>query len=336
MAKFKAGDRVVSVSDSSIDIDIGDAFTITSVDGEFIEFDDRGGEERIRRADQYKLADTPLAVEAGKRYRTRDGRIVGPMVASGGRYDAEYPFSVQHDVASSLGKAWRADGTFSPTRNTEHAADIVAEFTGFKVGDRVRVASDKYGKDQVGNVGTVKTTGHCGWGTTLDVVVEFDDVQPDGRKPHAPANAYEQGHLEYFDGHPPSAWAVTFGVGDWVKDRDGDIGIVVHDDGSVEARFRVAFVGELKDDDNDAAWYNHDELQLVAPGTVKATPADNDNFEPGDIIEILPGGLFPGVVKPGALGGIIRRDGAGYHVRVQTCDGPLEVYAFTTEIKLAA
>lgn len=86
-----------------------------------------------------------LAIRAGHYYRTRDGRKVGPMERNSGKYDPQYGFTVNHDFNPNYGKAWRADGSFSPDEDKDHPADLIAEWVDepavaepkFKVGDRV-------------------------------------------------------------------------------------------------------------------------------------------------------------------------------------------------------
>jgi hypothetical protein len=90
-----------------------------------------------------------LKIEAGKFYKTRDGRKVGPMRVDH-FHDREYGWTVDHPFSSSIGKAWRSNGTFGTVIGVKHDADLVAEWNNeavaeasndnaqpkFKVGDR--------------------------------------------------------------------------------------------------------------------------------------------------------------------------------------------------------
>lgn len=60
MSKFKAGDRVVCLSDIELGITIGRIYTISNVCGEsFLNFLDDDGTQRTRRADRYDLVTPP-------------------------------------------------------------------------------------------------------------------------------------------------------------------------------------------------------------------------------------------------------------------------------------
>lgn len=68
-----------------------------------------------------------LKIEAGKFYKTRDGRKVGPIVVDS-QHDRRYGWTVAHEFNAEYGKAWRGDGTFHPDVGTTHGADIIAEW----------------------------------------------------------------------------------------------------------------------------------------------------------------------------------------------------------------
>jgi hypothetical protein len=79
-----------------------------------------------------------LTIEAGRYYKTRDGRKVGPMVASPTYIDRQYPFTVKHDIDNLYyGKAWRADGSFSVNKHEERDLDLIAEWV-----DEPAIAND--------------------------------------------------------------------------------------------------------------------------------------------------------------------------------------------------
>lgn len=145
---FSVGDRVVCVDDCDGQYTAGSVYVVKDVFDSYgevrirTELDDRGSTANGWGAKHFR----PFTIEAGKFYRTRDGRKVGPVEPTM-RYDHQYPFSVSHDFDSDfLGKAWRPDGTFDPKVGKTHPADLVAEWVEpaqqpkFKIGDRVRVA----------------------------------------------------------------------------------------------------------------------------------------------------------------------------------------------------
>ncbi len=68
-----------------------------------------------------------LKIEAGKFYRTRDGRKVGPMIEDKW-HDRDYGWTVEHEFNAEYGKAWRADGTFHIDRSKKHKDDLIAEW----------------------------------------------------------------------------------------------------------------------------------------------------------------------------------------------------------------
>lgn len=131
----------------------------------------------------YHAAATPttIEIEAGKFYKTRDGRKVGPMVEDKW-HDRRYGWTVAHEFNAEYGKAWRGDGTFHPDVGTQHGADLIAEWIDelaakasndnstpkFKVGDRVRVAKHCNYKGEsipldlpVGSEHTIVKVGDC-------------------------------------------------------------------------------------------------------------------------------------------------------------------------------
>lgn len=77
----------------------------------------------------YRSAETTatLKIEAGKFYKTRDGRKVGPIIEDKW-HDRRYGWTVAHEFNAEYGKAWRGDGTFHPDVDTKHGADLIAEW----------------------------------------------------------------------------------------------------------------------------------------------------------------------------------------------------------------
>ncbi len=187
MGKFKVGDRVVwDRSAGGADIvehwnmfwkkpegDLtDDSFVVTRVTDHLTYYSNRAVGNGPCTSHKYlKLA--PLKIEAGKFYKTRDGRKVGPMLVDSW-HESQYGWTVDHYFESRMGKAWRSDGTFDSTKGRENIADLVAEWVDeskaqndnrptpkFKVGDIV-IAKNKSssGDVQVGDV--LKVTGVYG------------------------------------------------------------------------------------------------------------------------------------------------------------------------------
>lgn len=113
-----------------------------------------------------------LKIEAGRFYKTRDGRKVGPMIEDKW-HDRDYGWTVEHEFNAEYGKAWRADGTFHVDRSKKHSADLISEWIDepvakasndnakpkFKVGDRVKLARSFFGVAKVGATATVGKRG---------------------------------------------------------------------------------------------------------------------------------------------------------------------------------
>lgn len=186
MGKFKKGDRVKAITDG-IDYNAGNEFVLTrDGDGENVYFVDNAGDERMRPQEEVELLPvaeatgitqdeigkareipgiksntttrTPLTIEAGKFYRTRDGRKVGPMYR-------ETPNGQYLDQSESITTyGWHNNGTYihgvtgaldliaewvepvvvSPAAPTNDNAPPVAvtEPRRFKIGDKVRALVD--------------------------------------------------------------------------------------------------------------------------------------------------------------------------------------------------
>ncbi|WP_320203730.1 hypothetical protein [Agrobacterium rosae] len=122
---------------------------------------------------------TTLKIEAGKFYKTRDGRKVGPMASAGSKiYGAE-------------GRQWQCNGSYWNGVGGKEQNDLIAEWIDepvakpkpsndnaqpkFKVGDRVTAKHDsQLGMISKGDLGTVKSVG----GGHLRV--NFDNGREDG------------------------------------------------------------------------------------------------------------------------------------------------------------
>ena len=66
-----------------------------------------------------------IKLEIGRRYVTRDGSIVGPLVDSGEGAPKGFPYKDEELV-----ETWRQDGTWNLNPQKEHRLDIVAEYWG--------------------------------------------------------------------------------------------------------------------------------------------------------------------------------------------------------------
>jgi len=183
----KVGDRVRRVAEGySTVCPIGFETEITKIEGGRIWYIDVDGDETSSDAGssvwEPATAPAPLAIEAGKFYRTRDGRKVGPILVWGdGR------FHVKSDTVCG-NQLWFADGSaiLDDTCN-----DLVAEWVDeptveFKAGDRVRRIAEPWGFVPLGYEATVEAK----WDGTLQYVdIEGDhvDFNPDNWELITPA-----------------------------------------------------------------------------------------------------------------------------------------------------
>lgn len=112
-----------------------------------------------------------LKIEAGRFYKTRDGRKVGPMIEDKW-HDRDYGWTVEHEFNAEYGKAWRADGTFHVDRSKKHSADLIAEWI-----DEPVVAKPKPSNDNAQpkfKVGDIVTPSH-GWSKDSATVTQVKD-----------------------------------------------------------------------------------------------------------------------------------------------------------------
>lgn len=151
MGKFKKGDRVKAVV-GGVDYKAGDEFVLTrDGNGKSVYFVDNAGDERTRPQEEVELLPvaeatgmtqdeigkareipgmksntttrTPLTIEAGKYYRTRDGRKVGPM--SKGCLGS-FPWLGKSQ--SSGIQCYRNDGSWSLDVGEPDHHDLIAEW----------------------------------------------------------------------------------------------------------------------------------------------------------------------------------------------------------------
>jgi hypothetical protein len=192
---------------------------------------------------------------------------------------------------------------------------VAATPTTFKVGDRVRFTehNPNCGKDfgAEGDYATVEAAlEYVGsyYGPQVHVRIERT-----GKLANGPIEALEL------------ATPALPTVGDWVKDQGGRIGIVFHDDGDDYANLKVGMT-----EDGDVEYYLPRDLTIVPPGTKpdKPVPAPaNDNYEVGDIVEIVDTGIFEFSVSVGDIAAVTGTDGH-ISIRVQTKAGPVDQVVF--------
>jgi len=129
----------------------------------------------------------------------------------------------------------------------------------FKVGDRVRFTAD--------NPNCGAEFGAAGDYATVEAGLDYVSgyygeqvkvrLEKTGKTVSAPIKALE-----------PATPTIP-APGDWVKDQDGRIGIVFHDDGDDYANLKVGMT-----EDGDVEYYSPRDLTIVPPGTKRAA---NDN-----------------------------------------------------------
>lgn len=120
MGKFKLGDRVRRIDESHFPLGfgrIGEEYQVLGVEQGGIVVVDGYAAASV---DSFELVRAPLKLEAGKYYRTRDGRKVGPM---------EFHSDVGLIEKLGDGRIWSTNGEFvgSPERDVDLIAEWVDE-----------------------------------------------------------------------------------------------------------------------------------------------------------------------------------------------------------------
>lgn len=294
MSKFKVGDRVRTGGNFLFDPANGTVVSVVEDKYVTVRVDGEGSYGWTYYESELTQLHPTLTIQAGKFYKTRDGRKVGPMREQDGYHtDGEWYYASDGECCYL--------GVSGSVKVPKH--DLIAEWLDdpvavapatatFKVGDRVRLNCEAY-------VGSLATTG------TGTVVGTAGGCRGDWR---VDIDGYG-GTLTYFTRELSliaSPTPTTIKVGDWVRTDDGDIGIVLHDDGTEVLQFKVGFVGD--DNDEHWDWFSDLHLTIVPPGTTKAAPeieAANDNYEVGDIVEIVKNdGFFWSRVTAGDLASV--------------------------------
>jgi hypothetical protein len=158
----KVGDRVVATMSTTI-IKKGEEYTIVAPPRRLNNSNDFFIDTRTHgfldySASSFKPAATPFTIEAGKFYKTRDGRKVGPIVLAQGPGEpwpwkergSEYYYkdngyscpghAAGHKASDDLVALWQEEPATAPV-----AAATNDNVPKFKVGDRVRVIHDGNG-----------------------------------------------------------------------------------------------------------------------------------------------------------------------------------------------
>jgi hypothetical protein len=390
MSKFKVGDRVRCIEDSAWPEQYGRAgeeYNVLEVScsGSIVVIAGMSG-AMASRFELVAPATAAMTIQAGKFYKTRDGRKVGPMETT---YDNEYwPFK-------SAGYYFKRDGFSCPgqAHNHKDSDDLIAEWVdepapiarAFKVGDKVRYNGWGANAAKEGATAFVEAVGDefltLRWvrdgldqqqfdggyyphhftvvadaapGPTKSAFKVGDRVRFTADNPNCGAEfgaagdyATVEAGLDYVSGYYGEQVKVRLektgktvsapikalepatptipAPGDWVKDQDGRIGIVFHDDGDDYANLKVGMT-----EDGDVEYYSPRDLTIVPPGTKRAKPvpvAANDNYEVGDIVEIVDTSIFAPPVSVGDLAAVTDTDGE-IAIRVQTKTGPVGQVVF--------
>lgn len=126
MAKFKVGDRVRRIKRSNGDgMDVGTEWVVAGfkkyLSDDYLVFEGgRDGNAENFEPVAVAPATATLTIEAGKFYKTRDGRKVGPLIVQD---DDEFPF-----LDDAACESDRPDGTWGFNQKIESRNDLIAEW----------------------------------------------------------------------------------------------------------------------------------------------------------------------------------------------------------------
>lgn len=276
---FKVGDRVrgtgfsVGYDGKTVEGTISQTDKYDSRLPYFIEFEDGSG--TWLKADTVELIPTeqPLTIQAGKFYRTRDGRKVGPMKP----WDPESDWDFE-----SRGYLWKRDGTNYDGPGCDH--DLIAEWT-----DPPRYTScaaaevdnqrEEYGVARKFPVGSrvVRTNGIAPntYGTvTGHAAARLNTVEwDDGR---GNSNTWQDRELRLVAGATSGKGKPKFKVGDrvnWIDQPDWQGITITEADG-------VVFEWRVEREDGEYAFANSRDLELASPTPTPAIVCRIDNGAP--------------------------------------------------------
>ena len=206
-AEFKVGDRVRATAEAAKG-NVGAIIKDDGIDPRYlVRFDDwadgHGDDGREWWLDTGELESAPLTIVAGRYYKTRDGRKVGPMEPYKS-FDGRHPWSGNLDrgyAGAKFSFLFRDDGENYEYRDLDIIAEwpiktakrgnpaatvdaIADEYGGgakpkFKVGDRVRCIKNSDGKGD-GLCGTVADVGS--WLVGVDMDEPFGGHGASGRR----------------------------------------------------------------------------------------------------------------------------------------------------------
>lgn len=147
--EFKPGDRVRFVS-SYCGSAAGCAATVIRTPPETwgVQVRQDDGDTSTETPTSLELIPT-LSIKAGRYYKTRDGRKVGPVRDCGGFFNAD---GWDYDAQGRCGLC----GKFNEGEAHRRKHDLIAEWPSeFTVGDRIRLTQDNEGFGDVGNTGVI-------------------------------------------------------------------------------------------------------------------------------------------------------------------------------------
>ncbi|MCD4512516.1 hypothetical protein LQT97_14915 [Brucella pseudogrignonensis] len=133
MGNLKVGDKVRSLV-TQIDVRAGELYEVKTVDDGDVWVIDDVGDHFYLTADEFEILPvvaesaedkSAFKIEAGKYYRTRDGRKVGP-IENRKREDAEHPF-IWNWPDGRGNRIYKPDGTNYSDRNDDLIAEWVDE-----------------------------------------------------------------------------------------------------------------------------------------------------------------------------------------------------------------
>lgn len=128
MGKLKVGDKVRSLV-TQMDVRAGELYEVKTVDDGDVRVIDDVGDNWYLTSDEFETLpveeaseDKPaFKIEAGKYYRTRDGRKVGPVTDRGGYYCA-------NEMHYNSGGECGLEGRHHPSQDWRDRHDLIAEW----------------------------------------------------------------------------------------------------------------------------------------------------------------------------------------------------------------